>query len=345
MTAASDDPALDVLFLPLQDGALAWPPAERTLFLRARPGPALFAQRAHQPVCEQGFRPWAAALERDGFRMRDAGEDRFPLVLLLPTRQRDESRALLARAIDCLEPGGSVVACAGNQEGGRSLQDDLARLAGDVQHASKRHCRVAWCTPSADRIDAGLLAQWREIDAPRPIADGRYVSRPGLFAWDRIDAASALLAAAVAGRLVGEGADLGAGYGYLAAEVLASCPRVTRLDLYEAEARALALARVNLADARVPVGFEWHDVTTGLPGRYDFVVSNPPFHQRRADEPDLGRAFIAAAAAALRPGGKLWLVANRHLPYEQTLAQWFASSRIVREEGGFKVIEATKAGK
>ena len=60
-----------------------------------------------------------------------------------------------------------------------------------------------------------------------------------------------------------------------------------RLDLFEAEARALDCARANLADARVPVALHWHDVAGGLPGRYDVVVSNPPFHQSRADDPSL----------------------------------------------------------
>jgi 16S rRNA (guanine1207-N2)-methyltransferase len=92
----------------------------------------------------------------------------------------------------------------------------------------------------------------------------------------------------------------------------------------------------------VPVGFHWHDVTTGLPQAYDVIVSNPPFHQGRADEPWLGLAFIAAAAAALRPGGSLWLVANRHLPYEAALSSGFAHVRTVREDAGFKVIEAVK---
>ena len=43
-----------------------------------------------------------------------------------------------------------------------------------------------------------------------------------------------------------------------------------------------------------------------------------------------------------RPGGRLVLVANRHLPYEQALAGAFASRRVLCDEGGYKVIEAVR---
>ena len=342
MPAVTDDPALDVLLQPLRDGALAWPAPGGTLVLRARPGPALLATAPHAPRCEQTFKPWADALARDGFEVSPRVDGRFPLVLVLPTRQRDESRALLARAVDALAPGGALAACAHNDEGARSLQKDMETLLGPVRVDARRHCRVAWAAPADARVDAARLAAWRGLDAPRPVAGGAFVSRPGLFAWDRIDAGSALLAACLPTDLAGHGADLGAGVGVLALEVLARCPGVVALDLFEAEARAVELARHNLAGARVPVACHWHDVAAGVPGRYDFVVSNPPFHQRRADAPDLGRAFIAAAAAALRSGGRLLLVANRHLPYESALAGAFASLRVLREDRGYKVIEAVR---
>jgi 16S rRNA (guanine1207-N2)-methyltransferase len=167
-----------------------------------------------------------------------------------------------------------------------------------------------------------------------------------LFAWDRIDTASALLASNLPADLHGHGADLGAGYGYLSAEVLARCAQVTSIDLYEAESRALELAKENLrcTPSGKTVDFFWHDVATGLPHHYDFIISNPPFHhQGRADLPELGRAFIAAAAAALNSGGRLLLVANRHLPYESALREGFANVRVLADEQGFKVIEAIKA--
>jgi len=340
---APPDSALETLLLPLLDGPLTWPNEGGALFLRARAGWPLHQRAFPGLVCEQSFKPEADALQRSGLAL--VGEHdtaRHPLVLVLPPRQRDEARALYAWAIARTAPGGRVLACVRNDEGAKSGEADLARLAGPLGHQSKNKCRVFWTAPLHGPADAALFEEWRQLDAPRAIADGRFVSRPGVFAWDRIDAASALLAAHLPANLHGAAADLGAGYGYLASELLARCPRIESVDLYEAERRALDLARLNLAGSDRVLEFHWHDVTTGLGKRFDVIVSNPPFHaQGRADRPDIGRRFIAVAAEALRPAGRLWLVANRHLPYEAELALHFGSVRTVAQDQGFKVFDAT----
>ena len=344
------DNALDALMQPFADGQLRWP-AEGALFLRAREGAALHAAGARGFACTQPFKPEAERLQRIGADALD--EDalpaaRFPLVLVLPPRQREEARALLAKACLAVAPGGSVIASVANDEGAKSREADLKQLAGGVTTISKHHCRVSWTRPDA-AFDAALLAQWARADAPRPLRSdevpgGSFHTRPGVFAWDRVDAASKMLATALPDDLRGRVADFGAGWGYLSMQVLARCKQVASLDLYEADARALALADENLGDAHLPVHCHWHDVTQGVGERFDAIVCNPPFHALgRGDRPDIGRAFIAAAANALKPGGRLWLVANRHLPYEQALGDGFAQVRTVAQDGGFKIVEGEKA--
>lgn len=340
------DSPLETLMLPFADGVLPWPGDGPVLFLQARDGWPLHQRRMPGLVCEQRYKPAAEALERAGLGLQTPSPDaRFATVLVLPPRQREEARALFARAAWHARDGGRVVACMANDEGARSGEADLERLLGHVETLSKNKCRVFWSAPGRGLPDDSLLQEWLALGQPRPIADGRFLSQPGLFAWDRIDAASALLARHLPTDLAGAGADLGAGYGYLSCELLSKNPGVTSLDLYEADLRAVTLARRNVESPRVGLTFEWHDVTRGLPRRYDFIVTNPPFHgQSRVDRPDLGQRFIEVAGAAVRGGGRLWLVANRHLPYEAVLAGQFRTVRTVAQEQGFKVIEAVKAG-
>lgn len=333
------------LLLPFSIGALEWPP--RTAFLRACVETAQVARAHTELICEQSFKPDADALRRAGLDVSaDLGEvgEEFALVLVLPPRQRTEARALLARAVKLAGVRGRVVAAASNSAGARSLEQDLASLSGSIAAQSKHKCRVFWTTGEG-RVATDRLTRWLALDAPRSILEGRFVSRPGVFAWDRIDPASALLAEHLPDSLSGCAADLGAGFGYLSHELLVRCPGIRALDVYEAEARALDMARINLAahERNATIDYCWHDVTAGLSRTYDVIVTNPPFHSRRgADDPGLGRRFIAVAARALAPAGRLFLVANRHLPYESVLSSSFAAVRLLAQRHGFKIVEAAR---
>ncbi|MEO1483661.1 MAG: methyltransferase [Myxococcota bacterium] len=339
------DPALETLVMPLESGPIELDAGARVLFTRARAGAALSGFDGLELTCEQSFAPDRDELRADGRSVvpETAASD-FDAVFVLPSRQRTEARAELARAAARVRPGGVVVACAPNAEGAKSLERDFTALMGRCDVLSKNKCRAVWSFSDSD-IDRATLNDWRGLDAPRPVIDGAFQSRPGLFAWDRIDPATALLIRHLPDTLLGRGADLGAGFGVLARGVLDAAPAIAALDLYEAEKRGLDLAEENLAAyrSRVTLNGYWCDVTQGIRGPYDFVVSNPPFHKTgNRGRTDIGKAFVRVAAQGLRPGGALFLVANRHLPYEQPLRELFQTVDMVADEGGYKVIRAIK---
>ena len=344
--AAPGDPQLEALLVPFDAGELAW--SANTLFMNAR-GAARLPAIARNWTCVQGFKPEADRLTAAGLRVEPQlppMQASFDCALLPMPRQRDRGRAWMVEALRRLRPGGLLVISQANALGARSAVEDLARIAGPIQALSKHHCRVAWAGPDARVRDAALSEQWLQAAAPRAVPGTQWHSQPGVFARDRIDAGSALLADHLPDDLAGAAADLGAGWGFLSAMMLERCAGIASLDLYEADADALALARANLADARVPCRFHWHDVAGdgSLPrAAFDVVVSNPPFHAQASEDPALGRAFIAAAARMLRPGGRFWLVANRHRPYEGARAAAFASSREVAVGEGYKLVEARTA--
>ena len=248
-----------------------------------------------------------------------------------------ERRYTLALGLRALAPGGRLDVMAPKDKGGSRLRKELEAFGLAVAETAKAHHRRCIVV----RPDGALRGEADAISAgsPRLVPGLEAWSQPGVFAWDRIDPGSALLAQALPA-LKGSGIDLGCGYGALATVVLRS-PAVTGLRLVDLDRRAVEAARRNIDDARAT--FEWVDART-LPeaGDLDFVVSNPPFHDGGAEDRRLGQAFIRKAAGLLKKGGVLWLVANRHLPYEAELDAAFRRVRMVADAGGYKVFEAVK---
>jgi 16S rRNA (guanine1207-N2)-methyltransferase len=195
-------------------------------------------------------------------------------------------------------------------------------------------------TPAAD---SKVLERWKAKAALQRVPPKGHWSRPGLFSWDREDLGTSILAAELPETLSGAGADFGVGWGYLSMEVLQRCADVESLDGFDVDARALEPARRNLGNVlvRVRPRLYWRDVTAGVGlAKYDFIVMNPPFHEGRDADPRLGLKFIGAAAKALKRDGELWLVANRHLPYEPLLTELFDEVTLRRDRMGFKVLRA-----
>ncbi|WP_183253271.1 class I SAM-dependent methyltransferase [Brevundimonas basaltis] len=247
-----------------------------------------------------------------------------------------ERRHTLALALRALKPGGRLDVMAPKDKGGSRLKKELEAFGVEIGETAKAHHRR--CVVIRPQTVAGLDAAI-EAGAPRLVPGLDAWSQPGVFAWDRIDAGTLLLAQALP-PLKGAGADLGCGYGALATVVLRS-PAVTALRLIDLDRRAVEAARKNVDDPRA--SFDWADArTVEATADLDFVVMNPPFHDGGAEDRRLGQAFIRQAAAMLGKGGVLWLVANRHLPYEADIAAAFKRFQPIADQGGYKVIEAVK---
>jgi 16S rRNA (guanine1207-N2)-methyltransferase len=263
--------------------------------------------------------------------------DSLASVTMLAPPATAERRHVLALALRALKPGGKLVAAAPKDKGGSRLRKELEAFGCAVNEEGRRHHRI--CTVRRPDAPVGLdeaIAQ----GAPRLDPDLGLWTQPGVFSWDRIDPGSALLIAHLPA-LAGKGADLGAGLGLLAHAVLAS-PRVEHLTLVDLDGRAVEAAKRNVADPRAEI--RWADVRAiGItPASLDFVVMNPPFHDAGTEDKQLSQTFIRQAASLLRKGGTLWLVANRHLPYEALLTELFRTATPRADQGGFKVIEAVK---
>ena len=315
------------LSLALQTGALDLPSEGRIAVYRPRIGDDLSDLPRDRVTVLTGFKP-----DQDHFAAMYSVTEEPPYataIVCLP-RSREAARGLIARAAAEVAPGGWIAVDGQKTDGIDTALKDLRARVDLSESLSKAHGKLASFQAGPDLSD--WLAKSHQVDV--------FQTLPGIFSADGPDPGSVLLASALPVKLGGKVADLGAGWGFLAAEVLKR-PGVKKLDLVEAEADALDCAKVNITDPRAR--FHWADATTWRPETLlDVVVMNPPFHKGREADPALGAAFIRAARRMLAPSGELWLVANRHLPYDAVLSDSFLEVREVVTQGGFRVIQAIK---
>lgn len=271
----------------------------------------------------------------EAWRARGIAADReaeaAPMAIVVVPRAKRLARALVAEAAAVVGDG-LVLVDGQKTDGVDGLFREVRARLGAVPSVTRGHGRCFWF-PGGDGF-----ADWAS-PGPQPGRHG-FHTQPGVFSEDEVDTGSAVLIAALPGDLKGRIGDLGAGWGLLSAHAMGS-GGVEWIDLVEADALALDCARRNATDPRAR--FHWADATTFRPKeRWDTVIMNPPFHAGRSGDPGIGVAFIAAAARGLHRSGELWMVANRHLPYEAALAERFARVEEVGHDPRFKVFHASR---
>lgn len=325
------------LSLFVLDHQIILPAEGRIAVLRARPDGDYTPFDPSRLTLANSFRPSFDRLVGMASEVVQQAEGRFALTLVEITRSKLETLGLVAHAMQVTLPGGLVLVDGAKTDGIESILKHC-RAAFDLAGViSKSHGKLFWI--KRPDVLPPELADWAAAAAPHRNAAG-FVTAAGMFSPEKVDAGSMMLAQHFDHTLGGKVADLGAGWGWLAAQALAR-GSIDEIDLFEAEALALDAARQNLPDPRAR--FFWSDVTT-LAARpeYDQVIANPPFHQGRAAEPAIGIDFIAKAADILRPKGQFWMVANRQLPYEAALDLCFAQVRVLEETPHFKIFLATR---
>jgi 16S rRNA (guanine1207-N2)-methyltransferase len=313
----------------LETGALAIPSATRIVLLEPSPESDLSTVPSESIVVQRNFKPDYDVFAATGVEVTIAATGPADMVHVTLPRSRELGRGLIAQA-ERIAPDGIVIVDGAKTDGiDAMLKFAKSRTTIDGQ-LSKAHGKIFWFTSGSAFEDCTL---------PEPAAvDEGWITQPGVFSADGPDAGSRALVAALPKSLKGRGADLGGGWGYLTRHLL-ECPGVTHVDLIEADKRALDCARMNVTGESV--AFHWADATTwGEAGSLDWVIMNPPFHTSRTSDASLGQAFIRAAARLLKPKGALFMVANRHLPYETTLAASFGLVQELNGDSRFKILQA-----
>jgi 16S rRNA (guanine1207-N2)-methyltransferase len=259
---------------------------------------------------------------------------------------------LLADAWDLLAVGGRCVIAGATQEGIKSAATSLSALFGPTTVLATKagHRVVRAVKQSATPADEALLASarvpwaaFRETAVTLRGVPAVLAARPGVFSWEHLDEASAILANVMRIAPTDAVLDLGCGAGALGitAARLAHAGRVTMVDV-DIEAVRSADRSATIAGLTNTRALPSDVASAVLEERFDVVVTNPPFHVGKQTDLVLPGRFIRDAWQVLVPGGALQLVANRTLPYEGLIRDQFGRVECLHDGPRFKVLVATR---
>ena len=315
---------------------------EDTLILSGEPripGPFLQALRDSRATLHTwDWMTHCAALRPDDERLRFGVPDiaalaGFSRVVLIWPKSKVLALALVGLAC---EAGLPVMAIGANDAGGKSIGSACKALTSAERLDSARHCSLWELIPT--QAATGEF-NWIRLARAFQYQHLNLLSLPGVFSHGSLDQGTALLLQHLP-RQKGNLLDIGCGSGVIGLSQKQQNPQLA-LTLVDTDAFALKSAALNCARLGVDATILPSDGFSAVKGRFDTIVSNPPFHTGKETDYRFAQQLLSECAAHLKPQGSLWLVANRHLPYEEWATQHFGTVDMIDQGYGFKVIRAS----
>lgn len=262
------------------------------------------------------------------------------------SKEKAVAHHVMNSARKLLSKDGQLIISGAKQEGikgyidrGKQLYTIKETLKGDKQHWGAIFERSETI---GEPLDDKQYAQLRPIEKTcNNLADFQFLSKPGVFGWNKIDAGSALLVSHLAPiynttpwpKTV---LDIGCGYGYLSV----ACAKLLNSAVVACDNNAAAIqaCRANLDTFDTKHQVIATNCTQQITTKFDLVICNPPFHTGFSVENDLTDQFLNGAKSRLAEGGIALFVVNLHIPLERKAKLYFKNISTLSDDKHFKII-------
>ena len=166
----------------------------------------------------------------------------------------------------------------------------------------------------------------------------RFQTDAGVFSKQHVDPGSELLCRCLPEDLAGDVLDMGCGWGAMTVMTLAAHPAV-RVTMADVNARALELAKTNLALNGMTATAVLSDGFSAVDGLFDTVITNPPIRAGK----QVVYGIFEGAKAHLKAGGALYAVVRKQQGAPSALSFLkgiYREAEVVEKDGGYWILAA-----
>ncbi|TCP97659.1 16S rRNA m(2)G 1207 methyltransferase [Cricetibacter osteomyelitidis] len=257
------------------------------------------------------------------------------LIVFYWTKHKQEVQFQLMQLLANAPLQQSVLIIGENRCGVRSVEKMLAPYGEIAKIDSARRCGL-YHFSLQKQPHFELSTYWKTYENPK-LGGLKIHSLPGVFSSQELDVGTDLLLSTIDQRIRrGNVLDLGCGAGVIGAFIKQKNPKATVL-MSDIHAMAIESAKRTLRENQLEADVQASDVFSHIQGKFDLIISNPPFHDGIDTAYRAVRELIEQAKWHLNSGGELRIVANAFLPYPDLLDKYFGYHDVIAKTGKFKV--------
>ncbi|MGR5151154.1 16S rRNA (guanine(1207)-N(2))-methyltransferase RsmC [Photobacterium swingsii] len=262
------------------------------------------------------------------------------IILLYWPKAKAEADYLLSMLFAKFGTGTEICVVGENRSGVRSAEKMFTPYGPLTKYDSARRCGFYWGRCD-NEVQAFELSAWFR-NYPITVAGTELTIRslPGVFSHGEFDKGSELLLNTLP-KLRGKVLDFGCGAGVIGAVMKTNNPSI-ELELCDISALAIESAKETFRINNLEAKFTATDVYAELPGSYNYLISNPPFHAGLKTFYAATEDFIAQAPQHLHDDGALIIVANSFLQYPPLIEKSFGECRTAATTNKFNIYAAKK---
>jgi 16S rRNA (guanine1207-N2)-methyltransferase len=286
----------------------------------------------HLQAKEQNIIPMTSV-----FSAHYQGDVSHDLVIIQFPKCKAELTFTLAMVAESLSKACLVLVVGENKSGIKSLEkltsqqlDDCAKID------SARHC-LLFAANMLPVQESFILDSWMKtysFSINKPVIE--VVALPGVFSQNGLDIGTQVLLENVPKKISGDLLDFGCGAGVIASYYGKIFPNVN-LHLLDVSALALYSAQETLKLNHLTGRIFPSNSLSDVQGKYDYVISNPPFHQGLKTNYQATETFLSKIKPHLKPRGQVTVVANSFLRYQAIMEEEIGRTHILAKQKGFSL--------